>query len=137
MKVAVCTQDCLRVDAHFGWAAHLMLFDVTAEGSRFLRLVRCRGPLAADGDAAKLAPKLRALRGCRLVLTTDIGDEARARLRRLDVVAATSLAGQPVAAAITAVQDALRRRPPRWLRLALQHDRRPPTASATTRRCAP
>lgn len=137
MKVAVCTQDCLRVDAHFGWAAHLMLFDVTAEGSRFLRLVRCHGPLAADGDAAKLAPKLRALRGCRLVLAAAIGDEARAGLRRLDAAAVTSLAGQPVAAAIAAVEDALRRRPPRWLRLALQHDRRAPTLPAAARRCAP
>ncbi|SOD95305.1 NifB/NifX family molybdenum-iron cluster-binding protein [Caenispirillum bisanense] len=126
MKIALATQDCTRVDAHFGWAAHFMLYDVTPDGARFLRLVRFRGPLAADGDASKLAPKLRALRGCRLVLASAVGLEARAHLRRMDVEPVTALAGAPVDAALGALRDTLRRRPPPWLRRALQSERRRP-----------
>jgi nitrogen fixation protein NifX len=37
MKVAFATQDQQRVDAHFGWAKHLAVYDVTPSGYHFLQ----------------------------------------------------------------------------------------------------
>ena len=34
MKVAIATQDLARVDAHLGWARHLMIYEVSEEGWR-------------------------------------------------------------------------------------------------------
>lgn len=36
MKVAVASQDLTRVDAHFGWARHLMFYDVSPEGYHYI-----------------------------------------------------------------------------------------------------
>jgi len=39
MRVAVATQDMARVDAHLGWARHLMIYEVSVEGYRYLPAV--------------------------------------------------------------------------------------------------
>ncbi|MDU6669593.1 MAG: NifB/NifX family molybdenum-iron cluster-binding protein [Bradyrhizobium sp.] len=39
MKVAFATQDLKRVDAHFGWAKNIAIYDLDPEGYRFVETV--------------------------------------------------------------------------------------------------
>lgn len=123
MRVAVATQDLTRIDAHFGWAKHMMFFDISAEGYHLVRTHRFRGPLQADGDPTKLAAKIRTLRGCSLVFVQDIGLEASARLNSLHIQAVRSYANRPISEALEDLVSRLRQRPPRWLRREEQRSR--------------
>ena len=123
MKIAIATQDLTHVDAHLGWARHLLLFDVTAEGYRYMGTRVFRQGLAQDGDHDKLAPRLRALRGCRMVFVVDVGPEGEAGLARAKVVPMRAYAGQPIVNALDALRDGLRRNPRGWLRREQQRER--------------
>lgn len=124
MKVAFATQDLARIDAHLGWARHLMDYEVSAEGWVHLDTHRFESGLAADGDPAKLEPRLAALAGCSLVFAAEFGAEAEGACARLRVVPLRRFALQPIAAALEALQAGLRGSPPPWLRRCQQHYRR-------------
>ncbi|MBU2824081.1 nitrogen fixation protein NifX, partial [Acidithiobacillus ferrooxidans] len=64
MKVAFATQDMQRVDAHFGWAKNIAIYELSPKGHHFLEAVQFDGELAEDGNEDKLAPKLEAIRDC-------------------------------------------------------------------------
>jgi nitrogen fixation protein NifX len=122
MKAAFATQDCTRIDAHFGWARHLVIYDVQPEGYHYETTVSF-GSLVADGDESKLEAKLAAVEGCALVFSTDIGDVAAARLAVRDIQAMLGYAGQPIVIALEQLQETLRHQPSAWIRRHLQRER--------------
>lgn len=124
MKIAIASQDLTRVDAHFGWARHLMIFDVTAEGHHLLHVHHFPGPLKEDGDNRKLEAKLDVLDGCSLVFVKDIGEEAIRRLSVLQIQAIRSHSERPVSCALDDLTRRLRTSPPLWLRREEQRHRR-------------
>ena len=124
MNIGVATQDMTHVDAHLGWARHLLLFDVSAEGYRYLGTRAFRRGLVQDGSHDKLAARVKALRGCALVFVADVGPEGEASLARARVVPMRAYAGQPIVCALDALRDGLRRNPRGWLRREQQRDRR-------------
>ena len=65
MKVAFATQDLKRVDAHFGWAKNIAIYEVNPEGNEFLEAIQFDGDLQEDGNEDKLAPKNRDDQGLR------------------------------------------------------------------------
>lgn len=122
MRVAIATQDLARIDAHLGWARHLMLYEVSAEGHRHLHTASFNTGLLQDGDHDKLRPRLEVLRGCSLVFVADVGPDGELSLARQRVAPVRQFAGQPIAAALDAVRDGLRHNRSRWLRQAeLRH----------------
>jgi len=123
MKVAFATQDCTRIDAHFGWARHMLIYDVQPEGYHYLKTVSFPGALIQDGDGRKLVRKFLAIRGCSLIFVADIGDVAAARLTRKDVQVVSRYRGQPIVTALDELGETLRHRPNVWLRKHLQRDR--------------
>jgi len=123
MKVAIATQDLARIDAHLGWARHLMIYEVSDEGYRHLRTASFRSGLAQDGDHSKLAPRLRALKGCSLVFVAAVGPDGELGLARARIAPLRQFAGQPIAAALDALHLGLRANPPRWLRREQQRGR--------------
>ncbi|HXP95666.1 MAG TPA: nitrogen fixation protein NifX [Telmatospirillum sp.] len=123
MKVAFATQDLTRIDAHFGWARHLVFYDVSPEGYHYLKL-RDFGPLCEDGDEHKLVAKMRALKGCDLVFVSAVGPAAHARLVRQGVHTMEQFAGKSIDEALAQLQWTLRSRPQPWLRRRLQAERR-------------
>lgn len=125
MKVAFATQDMTRIDAHFGWARHLVFYDISPEGYRFLRM-RDFGELRQDGDGQKLDAKLRALKGCDLVFAAEIGAMAHARLVRGRIHVLTKFSGRTIDEALRELQWTLRSRPQPWIVRRLQADRRMP-----------
>ncbi len=123
MKVAVATQDLTRVDAHLGWARHLMLYEVDEEGYRYLDLVSFPSG-RQDGDHSKLACRLAAMEGCQLVFIADAGADGEFGLARIKVTPIRKFAGEPVALALESLRDGMRGQVPLWLRQAEQKYRR-------------
>lgn len=123
MKVAVATQDLARIDAHFGWARHLMLYEVSEEGYRYLETASF-AVCQPDGDHGKLVPRLKAMEGCNLVFVAEVGPEGEFGLARTRAIPIRQFAGQPIALALEALRDGLRGDAPVWLRQIEQRYRR-------------
>lgn len=123
MRVAIATQDMARVDAHLGWARHLMVYDVSAEGYRHLRTTSFHSGLNQDGDHGKLEARFEALTGCSLVFVADVGPDGEHGLAARRIAPMRQFAGQPIALALDALRDSLRGTPSRWLRREEQRSR--------------
>lgn len=85
MKVAFTTSDRVHINAHFGWAKEIDVYDVTPEGFSFNQTLEFSGDLKEDGNEDKINPKLEALKGCTIIYVAAIGGSAAARLIRSNV----------------------------------------------------
>ncbi|MGK7950373.1 MAG: nitrogen fixation protein NifX [Xenococcaceae cyanobacterium] len=119
MKVAFATQDNVHINAHFGWAKKVDIYDVSDEGFDFLNTVEFGGELKEDGNEDKLVPKINAVEGCTLVYVSAIGGSAASRLLKNKI---TPLKAENKDDEITDVLNSLVKtlgNPPPWLRKAL------------------
>ncbi len=119
MKVAFATQDQQRVDAHFGWARHLAVYDITPAGYRFVEDFGFGDDLAEDGNEDKLAPKLAAIHDCAIVYVAAIGGSAAARVVASKIHPVKLPQPEPILDILDKLQDTLAGTPPPWLRKAL------------------
>lgn len=121
MKVAFTTSDNCHIDAHFGSAKQIALYDVSSEGYNFLETIQFGGNLDEDGNEDKLVPKVEALQGCSIVYVSAIGGSAANRLVNHKI---TPLRPKNEEATITETLDelvtTLQGTPPAWLRKVLQ-----------------
>ncbi len=119
MKVAFATQDNVHINAHFGWAKKVDIYDVTSEGYNFLNTVEFGGDLKEDGNEDKLVPKIKAVSDCTIVYVSAIGGSAASRLLKNKI---TPLKAENQDDEITDVLNVLVKTlgdPPPWLRKAL------------------
>ncbi len=119
MKVAFATQDHLHINAHFGWAKTLDIYDVSTDGYNFLNTVEFGGDLKEDGNEDKLVPKIKAVADCTIVYVSAIGGSAASRLLKNKI---TPLKAENKNDQITDVLNILVKtlgNPPPWLRKAL------------------
>jgi nitrogen fixation protein NifX len=116
MKVAFATQDLKRVDAHFGWAKNIAIYDVSAHDSRLVEAVQFDGELQEDGNEDKLAPKLEAIRDCAILYVAAIGGSGAARVVAHKIHPVKVAEPEEIAAIIGRLQGVLRGTPPPWLR---------------------
>lgn len=119
MKVAFSTQDKQRVDAHFGWAKHLAVYDVTTEGYCYVQTFDFGGELQEDGNEDKLAPKLAAIADCAILYVAAIGGSAAARVVAAKIHPIKVAQPEPILDILEKLQEVLRATPPPWLRKAL------------------
>ena len=119
MKVAFSTQDKQRVDAHFGWAKNLAVYDVTPEGYHFVQNFEFGGKLEEDGDEDKLAPKLEAIHDCAILYVAAIGGSAAARVVAVKIHPIKVPQPEPILDILEKLQEVLKGTPPPWLRKAL------------------
>lgn len=122
MKVAFATQDQQRVDAHFGWAQHLAVYDITPEGYRYVQDHAFGEDLAEDGNEDKLAPKLAAIADCAIVYVAAIGGSAAARVVASRIHPVKVPQPEPILDILDKLQATLAGTPPPWLRKALLKD---------------
>jgi nitrogen fixation protein NifX len=122
MKVAFATQDQQRVDAHFGWAKHLAVYDVSPSGYRFEQDFEFGDDLAEDGNEDKLSPKLTAIADCAIVYVAAIGGSAAARVVASKIHPVKVAQPEPILDILDKLQDTLAGTPPPWLRKALMKD---------------
>jgi nitrogen fixation protein NifX len=120
MKIAFTTSDRVRINAHFGSAKKVDVYEISPEGYHFVETKTFDGDLKEDGNEDKLLPKIEALHDCTIVYVSAIGGSAAARLIRNKV---TPVKAQSEEQEITEVLDklvqTLKGNPPPWLRKAL------------------
>lgn len=119
MKVAFATEDMQHVDAHFGWARNIVIYEVEPTGFRKVEAVRFEGDLGEDGSEDKLAPKLEAIADCAIVYVAAIGGSAAARVVNAKVHPVKVPAPEPISNLLTRLVEVLNGTPPPWLRKAM------------------
>lgn len=121
MKIAFATSDNIHINAHFGWAKKVDVYEVSLDGYQFLETIKFDGNLMEDGNEDKLVPKVAALADCTIVYVSAIGGSAAARLirKRVTPVKARS-EEEKIADVLQKLVQTLNGNPPPWLRKALQ-----------------
>ena len=119
MKIAFATRDSAHINAHFGSAARIDVYNVDTEGYTFLETLEFGGNLKHDGNEDKLEPKVRALSDCTIVYVSAIGGSAAARLIRKNITPIKSESGE-IEDVLMRLVETLNGNPPPWLRKALQ-----------------
>lgn len=119
MKIAFATQDKECVDAHFGWAKYIAIYEINAEGYHFLETYDFGGEMAEDGNEDKLAPKLEAIKDVAIVYVAAIGGSAAARMVASKIHPVKVAGPEPILDILDKLQDVLKGTPPPWLRKAL------------------
>jgi nitrogen fixation protein NifX len=119
MKVAFATQDLKRVDAHFGWAKNIAIYELTPEGHYFLEAVQFDGDLKEDGNEDKLAPKIEAIKDCAILYVAAIGGSGAARVVANNIHPMKVAQPEEISDLLDKLKDVLNGTPPPWLRKAL------------------
>lgn len=119
MKVAFCTQDMKRVDAHFGWAKNIVIHDVSPTDARFIEAIQFDGDLREDGNEDKLAPKLEAIKDCAILYVAAIGGSGAARVVAQNIHPVKVQEPEGIDDILVKLQGVLNGTPPPWLRKAL------------------
>lgn len=122
MKVAFATQDLQRVDAHFGWAKNIAVYDVRADGYNFVETFTFEGDLKEDGDEDKLAPKIAAILDCAILYVAAIGGSGAARVVASKIHPIKVSQPEAIMDILDKLQDVVKGTPPPWLRKALLKD---------------
>lgn len=119
MKVAFATQDLQRVDAHFGWAKNIAIYEISPEGHQFVEAVQFDGDLQEDGNEDKLAPKLDAIADCAILYIAAIGGSGAARVVAKNIHPVKVAQPEAIIDILGKLKDVLAGTPPPWLRKAL------------------
>jgi nitrogen fixation protein NifX len=120
MKIAFTTSDNVHINAHFGSAKKIDVYEVDQTRYDFVETLRFDGNLNEDGNEDKLLPKIEALHDCTIVYVSTIGGSAAARLikRKITPIKAQS-EDQEITDVLTKLVQTLNSSPPPWLRKAL------------------
>jgi nitrogen fixation protein NifX len=119
MKVAFATQDLKRVDAHFGWAKNIAIYEIDPEGHSFIEAVQFDGDLKEDGNEDKLSPKIDAIKDCAILYVAAIGGSGAARVVANNIHPMKVNQPEPISDLLDKLQEVLKGAPPPWLRKAL------------------
>ena len=122
MKIAFATQDKQRVDAHFGWAKNLAIYDVRPGAVSYVETFHFGEDLAEDGNEDKLAPKLDAIKDCAILYVAAIGGSGAARVVAQKIHPIKVPQPEPILDILDKLQVVLEGTPPPWLRKALEKD---------------
>jgi len=125
MKVAFATQDLKRVDAHFGWAKNIAIYDVSTTGYNLVKEVQFDGELHEDGNEDKLGPKLEAIKDCAILYVAAIGGSGAARVVAQNIHPMKVNEPEAITDLLARLGDVLNGSPPPWLRKAMMkgHER--------------
>jgi nitrogen fixation protein NifX len=121
MKIAFTTSDNVHINAHFGSAQKIDVYEIDSVHYEFVQTLKFGGNLNEDGNEDKLLPKIEALHDCTIVYVSAIGGSAAARLikKKITPIKAQS-EEQEIADVLTRLVQTLNGSPPPWLRKALQ-----------------
>jgi nitrogen fixation protein NifX len=120
VRVALASQDGKALNAHFGSARRLMVYDVTARAHGLVKVLR----FVSDGpddrqEEDKITPKLSALAGCHILCALAIGPPAAARVIQANIHPIRVGTAEPIETAIARVQAMMSVEPPSWLKRIL------------------
>jgi len=116
MLVAFATTGEEKINVHFGLAVSFAVYDVTQDGSRFIKTIYLPEQSAEDDKVKKRA---EVLQGCTVVYCTHIGGPAAARLVQSSIHPLKASEGAPIESELQRLQTMLGSTPPPWLRKRL------------------
>jgi nitrogen fixation protein NifX len=119
MKIAFATEDLKHVDAHFGWAKNIAIYDVTPDDIHFVTTYEFTGNLEEDGNEDKLGPKLEAIKDCAILYIAAIGGSGAARVVAKNIHPIKVTEPEAIDGILLRLQKVLSGTPPPWLRKAL------------------
>lgn len=120
VKIAFTTTDQIHINAHFGWAKEINVYEISDEGYEFLETLKFEGDLKEDGNEDKITPKLDALKDCTIVYVLAIGGSAAARLIKHGVTPVKAKSEEEkIEEILNKLVQTLKGNPPPWLRKAL------------------
>ncbi|MBF0162967.1 MAG: hypothetical protein HQM01_00460 [Magnetococcales bacterium] len=102
LTVAFASGDGVRVDAHFGTASRFVLHDIRTDGTRFIAERYVEGQ---EEHEARIARRVAALRGCRVLFCVAVGESARRRLAEAGITAVVVEPGSAVASLARRLAD--------------------------------
>ncbi|WP_438446516.1 nitrogen fixation protein NifX [Gorillibacterium sp. sgz5001074] len=126
MKVAFATEDGKHVDAHFGRCGCFSVFELDAEGYRWLT-ARSIADKADQIESDKIEKRVEAVKDCTLVFLCQIGPTAAAKVTRAGVMPLKVEEGTEILGQLARLQEMLKHKPPLWLAKAM---RKPEEADA-------
>lgn len=124
VRVAIATRDMKGLNAHFGSAPRLAIYDVTPEGWSFVEAVAFEGNSDENGSHPsegddRIAAKITALKGCHLLFCLAIGGPSAARVVAARVHPIKVAAESPIEDVLEKTRAMLSGNPPPWLRKVL------------------
>jgi nitrogen fixation protein NifX len=119
MKVAFATQDLERVDAHFGWAKNIAIYELTPERYELVEAIQFAGDLQEDGNEDKLQPKLEAIKDCAILYVAAIGGSGAARVVAQNIHPMKVQQPEKITDLLEKLKAVLNGVPPPWLRKVL------------------
>jgi nitrogen fixation protein NifX len=123
MKIAFATEDGKHINAHFGWAKKIAIYEVSPEHCCFDHNVEFGGNLEEDGNEDKLGPKLEAIKDCAILYVAAIGGSGAARVVAKNVHPVKVAETHAIEDTLQQLQKVLSGNPPPWLRKALNKGR--------------
>ena len=119
MKVAFATQDLKRVDAHFGWAKNIAVYEIAPEGHRFVEVFQFEGDLKEDGNEDKLVTKIEAIKDVAILYVAAIGGSGAARVVATGIHPVKVNQPEEISVLLDKLVAVLQGTPPPWLRKAM------------------
>ncbi len=123
MRVAFATQDLERVDAHFGWAKNIAIYELTPANYEFVEAVQFAGDSKEDGDEDKLQPRLEAISDCAILYVAAIGGSGAARVVARNIHPLKVQQPERIVDLLEKLKATLNGAPPPWLRKVLSKGR--------------
>jgi nitrogen fixation protein NifX len=124
VRVAIATQDMKSLNAHFGAAKRIAVYDVTQDGWRFIEahdfteVSDQSGSHRIDGED-RISAKTEALAGCHLLFCTAIGGPSAAKVVAAKVHPIKTPKPAPIEEVLERTRAMLAGSPPPWLRKVL------------------
>ncbi|PTV94579.1 nitrogen fixation protein NifX [Rhodobacter aestuarii] len=123
LRVAIASNDLENLDAHFGSARKIAVYEVWKTGARFVAAHEFSTATEQSGKHDdiddRIAPKVEALEGCALVFALAIGGPSAARVVKMGCHPIKRKEPEPIADVIAQVQEMLSGSPPPFLRKIL------------------
>ncbi len=120
MKVAFTSTDGRIVDQHFGSTREFWVWEVGPDAAEAVGKVSALPSPGADLDEEdRIAARARALAGCAIVYTMQLGGPAAAKLASRKIHPLKTATEIPIAELVARLQAVLKGNPPPWLRKAM------------------
>lgn len=130
LRVALATQDVKSVNAHFGSAKKLAVYEVTPSSSRFIEAIDFENTTGESGEHTSssgdtLQSKVASIAGCNLLFCLAIGASAAQKVVNAKIHPMKLSAAEPIEEVISKVQTLMTGDAPPWMRkiLATQKER--------------
>ncbi len=120
MKIAFATQDLETVDAHFGWAKNIAIYELDPSSFHLSGVASFESNLAEDGNEDKLVPKIEALKGCAILYVAAIGGSGAARVVAQKIHPVKVEKPEKITDLLERLRVLLNGTPPPWMRKILR-----------------